>query len=126
MERDTGTAQNRWKAIGYFNKIRFGANLMREMTRLQNLMKGARRERGPHKRKLPVSVEDSARIYKKADWDSPDSVAIWGEIPIVWFFILRMGEYLEKPTEKRPEQGQYPAPPITCERNRSLDKWDHG
>ena len=45
MERDLGAIQNHLQAIGYFRKLRTGTNPMRTMNRLQNIMKGARRER---------------------------------------------------------------------------------
>ena len=86
------------QAIGYYHKLRFRVNPIREMNRLQNIMKGARREKGPCERKLPVTVEDLNRIYDKVDWASPDSVTIWCTISIAWFFMLRMGGYLEKRT----------------------------
>ena len=98
MERDPGTVQNHLQAIGYFHRLRLGRNPLREMMRLQNLMKGAKREKGACRRKLPVTVEDLNVIYSKIDWSSSDSVTIWCTISIAWFFMLRMSEYLELPT----------------------------
>ena len=104
LERDVGTVQNHLQAIGYFHKIMIGINPLREMNRLQNIMKGARREKGPTKRKLPVTADDSNCIYKKVNWDYPDSVTVWCTISIAWFFMLRMGGYLEKaPQEHQSE-----------------------
>ena len=96
MERDVGTAQRHLQAIGYYRKVRAGANPLREMNRLQNITKGARRGKGPRKRKLHVTAEDLNCIYNKIDWGCPDSVTIWCTIAIAWFFMLRMGEYIEK------------------------------
>ena len=47
MERDVGTVQNHLQAIGYFHRVRIGINPLREMNRLQNITKGARREKDP-------------------------------------------------------------------------------
>ena len=68
------------------------------MNRIRNITKWARREKGPRRRKLPVTVEDLSRIYNKVDWDNPDSVTIWRTVSIAWFFTLRMWKYLEKTT----------------------------
>ena len=101
IERDAGTVQNHLQAIGYFHKIRSGINPLTTMYRVQNIMKGARREKGPTERKLPVTAEDLNRIYNKVEWGNPDSVTLWCSLSLAWFFMLRMGEYLEKrPTEE--------------------------
>ena len=70
------------------------------MNRLQNITKGARREKGPCQRELPVTADGLNRIYDKVDWGCPDSVAIWCAISIAWFFMLRMGEYIAKKSLK--------------------------
>ena len=95
MERDIGTVQNHLHAIGYFHKMQFGLNPLRYMRRLQNLMKGARRAKGPAKRKLPVTTEDLNHIYNMADWANPDSVTVRCAIAIAWFFMLGMSEYID-------------------------------
>ena len=100
LERDIGTVQNHLQAIGYFHKIYYGRNPLRSMTRLQNLMKGARREKGPTNRKMPVTIEDLNCIHSSVDWDNPDSVTLWCTIIIAWFFMLRMSEYLETGNQK--------------------------
>ena len=105
VERDVGTVQNHLQAIGYFHRVRFGNNPLREMARLQNIMKGARREKGPCKRKLPVTAGDLNCIYQKTNWDCPDSVTVWCAISLAWFFMLRMGGYLEKaPKEQKAQE----------------------
>ena len=96
MERDVGTVQNHLQSIGYFRKAKFGATPLREMFRLQNVIKGARREKGPAERKLPVTTEDLNHIYDVIDWPNPDSVTLWCTISIAWFFMLRMSEYLDR------------------------------
>ena len=82
MGWDIGTVQNHMRAIGYFRKMQFGANPLRDMPRLQNLMKGERREKSPPNRKLPVTTEDLNHIYNMAD---PDSVTLRCTIIIAWF-----------------------------------------
>ena len=46
-------------------------------------------------------------MYKKIDWDCADSVTMWCAISIAWFFMLRMGEYLEK-TPSESKRRDYP------------------
>ena len=109
LERDVGTVQNHLQAIGYHRKIQYGDNPLRSMTRLQFLMKGARREKGPAKRKLPVTTEDLNHVYNMTNWDNPDSVTLWCTVSIAWFFMLRMSEYLEKgPSDKYGRLGRRP------------------
>lgn len=61
---------------------------------LQNLTLGGRREKGPTKRKMPVTADDMEKIYDFADWGNPDSVTLWCTASIAWFFTLRRG-YME-------------------------------
>ena len=55
------------------------------------------------KRKLPVTVEGLNCIYKRTNWDCPDSVTVWCTITIDLFFMLRMGEYLNENTKDAAE-----------------------
>ena len=96
IARDVGTAQNHLQATGYFREVREGVNSSNGMVRLQNLMRGARRGKGPTKRKMPVAAGDLNKIYDAADWQNPDSVTLRRAISIAWFSMLRMGGYLEK------------------------------
>ena len=126
MER--GAAQNHLQAVGYFRKSRFGATPIREMTRPENLTKGAWRERGPCKRKLSVTAENLNRIYDKVDWGNPGSVSIWCAISVDWFFILRMCEYLEKRARKVPNNDNVHRRPLRADeieplKNGQMDEW---
>ena len=109
LERDVGTVQNHLKAIGYHHKMQYGENPLKTMTRLQYLMKGARREKGPAKRKLPVTTEDLNQVYMSTNWSNPDSVTLWCTISIAWFFMLRMSEYVDKgPADRYGKYGRHP------------------
>ena len=109
LERDVGTVQNHLKAIGYHHKLQYGENPLKTMTRLQYLMEGARREKGPAKRKRPVTPEDINQVYSATDWNNPDSVTLWCSISIAWFFMLRMSEYVDKgPADRYGKYGRHP------------------
>ena len=115
MGGDVGAAQNHLQAIGYFHRIKSGANPLRKMPRLQNLMKGARREKGPCGRKSPVTIEYLNRIYDKVDWENPDAVTMWCAIAIAWFFAMRMSEYLGKSTQNEHNKDNNARHPILAD-----------
>lgn len=56
-----------------------------KMTRQENLMKWARIEKGPTKRKPPVTAEDLDGIYNTIDRGDPDAVTMWRSVDLAWF-----------------------------------------
>ena len=95
--------------------VRGGSDPPKGMVRLQNLMLGARRGKGPAKRKMPVTAEDLNKIYEAVDWGNPDSVILRCTISIDWFSTLRMGGYLDKHTKLEDEGDVNSRRPILME-----------
>ena len=75
---------------------------------------GGRREKGPTKRKLPVTREDIGHVYNMLDRPNPDSVTLRCAISAEWFFMLRMGVYLDL-GPKRSADKELRHPLMMCE-----------
>ena len=94
LAKNPSTVNGHLGAIGYFHKLRSGVNPLAEMNRLQLLIKGMMRSKGPTARKLPTSVEDLRTLRGLLDLKDTDQMILWATTLLGWFFMLRMGEYL--------------------------------
>ena len=106
LEKDQSTVETYTTAISHFHKLRCGYNPLLAMKRLQLLLKGAKRAKGPTNRKLPVTVEDleviSGMLHAK---DNIDNRILRCNILLGWHFMLRMSEYIVKGKET---EGRHP------------------
>ena len=106
MEKDHATAQTYITAITHYHKVRSGDNPIGGMKRLQLLLKGAKRLKGPTNRKLPVTVEDLKVVYDMLDVpNNIDNRILWCSVLLGWHFMLRMSEYVvtgKETTQRHP------------------------
>ena len=58
LNKDTTTMTTHVHGIGYFHKVKLGANPIGGIPMVQRTMKGLRREKGPTARKLPFMAGD--------------------------------------------------------------------
>ena len=56
LGKEVSTMVTHLSAIGFFHRIKFGANPLTKMARAQLMLKGLKRASGPVNRKLPITV----------------------------------------------------------------------
>ena len=94
-------------AIGFFHRIKYGPNPLNRMSRVQLMLKGLKREKGPTNRKLPITVEDLRALKGLLNLKDSDQLCLRAVILTGWFFMLRMSEFLATKSKHAPE-GRHP------------------
>ena len=107
LGKEVSTMITHLSAVGYFRRIKTGRNPLKDMTRVQLMLKGLRRTAGPAKRKLPCSLEDLRALKGLLNLKDPDQIILWDSILLGWFFMLRMSEFLVNDDKNKPA-GRHP------------------
>ena len=100
--KEVSTTVTHLSAIGFFHRIRFGYNPIKDMSRVQLMLKGIRRASGHANRKLPFSAEDLRTLKGMLNLKDTDQLTLWAATLVGWFFMLRMSEFLVSDTKHAP------------------------
>ena len=102
LGKEVSTMATHLSANGYFHRVKTGHNPLKEMPRVQLMMKGLRRPSGPENRKLPFSLEDIRSLKGLLNLKDVAQITLWASILVGWFFMLRMSEFLATDSQRNP------------------------
>ena len=94
LEKDPSTTNGHLRAKGYSHRLRCGSKPLTETNRLQLMIKGMMRNKGPTDSKLPTAVGDLRTLNGLLDLNDINQHLLRCSILPGWFFMMRMGEYL--------------------------------
>ena len=78
LGKEVSTMVTHLSAIGFFHRIKYGPNPLNRMSRVQLMLKGLKREKGPTNRKLPITVEDLRALKGLLNLKDPDQLFAGG------------------------------------------------
>ena len=107
LNEDMATMITHMYGVGQLHKIKLGANPISNMSRVQLMTRGVKREKVPAARKLPFPVDDLRTLKILLDQHSIDRQIAWCDTLMVLFFILIMCEVLVT-TNQNISDGRHP------------------
>ena len=81
--------------IGYFHRVKTGIDPVAAIPRVMLMIRGLGRPKGPARRKLPISVEDTGTPNGMPELMRIDQQILATTVLRGWFYTLRLGGLLD-------------------------------
>ena len=108
LGKEASTMATHFPAIGFFHRVKHGVNPLTHMSRVQLMLKGLKRAKGPTNRKLPITLDDIRALKGLLNLQGPGQLCLWATILTGWFSMLMMSEFIVINSKHAPPPGEAP------------------